>query len=122
MNIKLKNALIKEITDTLKTAKTFSMDQLPQVAKELVLFGRIVSTFFVTIASILLLVGLCFFISNYVASDFNADHMGAAEGKVLLGVVFSTVGIASFISSIESFICSVFTPKLYILKQLRVIK
>lgn len=121
MNIRLKNALIKEITDTLKTAKKFSMDQLPQVARELILFGRITSTLFVVMGSISLMVGLYFFIGNFMECDFNSSHMDITGAKVLIGIVFSIIGLAGFSISIGDFLCSVFTPKLYILKQLRVI-
>lgn len=122
MNIRLKNALIKEITDTLKTAKKLSMEQLPQAAKELVLFGRITSSIAIMIGSILILTGLYFFINNFMKCDFHSSDLDEFGAKILLGAALSTVGFFVLCLSIEKFICSVFTPKLYILKELRVIK
>lgn len=113
MDSRLENAsseVIEELLLTIRQAKEFTLSQAPDMAKEIVLWGRVTNTASMILA-LLLFAGALKLIKDIRKGDIDGEWALFAGFLLGIGLVMTGCGFGAFVGAW-------FTPKIYILDYL----
>ena len=103
-------ALVDTIISATKAAGDLAMEQLPDLAMQMVMYGRAYHTVLILISILLCLFAVYCFRRVDTRDDGTVPHaVGAMLAIVVGGIIF--------ISNINNFMLSWFAPKVYIIKE-----
>lgn len=108
-----KEFLIKfanEMLTLLQDAKAFASQEIPELLKEVIVYGRAVNTFYI-------LVGLAFFVvaGIFVRMALKTKSEDAQFGGSILALVVSVIGAGFFFANLSQAIKAWFAPRLYLI-------
>ena len=112
-----KAELAKWLLDTLRESQTFVLAQAPDVAQQIVLYGRIVNLVYIGATALLIWLYLRIWLPRIVLAWKDLDHMPHGLGGVLAGVGLAILGLGSIFGALPELIKAWFAPKLYLLDQ-----
>ena len=121
---KATEALINLVLDALRAGKDFAMEQLPDVAREIVTWGRA----WYTLSAVVLLAGACWlaylarsFFLSYGLQDTEEGKNGCILCTIALFVLAVVCTVLSCVQSYEA-VMAWSAPKVYILHELKLLK
>lgn len=119
MNEQLQGKLVEilsGIQEGVRAAGTFAMEQLPEIAQQYVLYGRVLATFWMVLGAAFLIyttvaVVKCLKYAREEREDFAFAFGFSAAVSAIVGMMFVCVNVASF-----SLVW--FAPKVWLLKEI----
>lgn len=108
--------LANEVLNTLKATKGFVLEQAPDIAQEIVAYGRVFETATLILSGLFFAAGL-FFLVKFLRIGFKEK----VEGWIFAGLVTgmpSILALVSFLQTIKPLALAWAAPKLYIIQYL----
>lgn len=113
----MNEAVAKELLNWLQGTRTFVLDQAPDLAKEIVAWGRVESALGILLG--LIFVGVTFGLSYQGHKIWLKDNL--ADCLILFwvfGVIVGIVGICITLCNLSTWAQATFAPKIYLLEYL----
>jgi hypothetical protein len=115
----MKEELLKQLVDVVEKTKDFTLEQAPDVVRQIVTYGRAMNTFCIAVSIVSVALG-CWTVGKFKNRE-EAEYGDPSSGQIIWGIasvaLFFTA-VMTFSINIQMFFMSWFTPKLFVIKYL----
>lgn len=117
-------AQASNVIDAVSKAASAAAAELPEIATQYVMYGQAMSSIYVGVGLVMLLVGLYVFIGMGLLNckNFPAKSYGgwsdARAGSTMAGAFVSFIGIMALVTNLPTFVLVWFAPKIWLIKEI----
>lgn len=116
--------ILSQIQTAVKAAGDFTLEQLPDVVQQFVMYGRANYTFFISLAVILIIVSLFLIIKKAIYGKQIGAYASWSDNRVasiISGISIGFVGFCMLFVNIGNFFMVWFAPKIWLIKEIAIL-